>query len=281
MVKRLNIKPKQKVLFIVSSTAQAEMLSSIAATLSSCEYEVLFVNTDKYNNRGAIEKVLQKHDFPHKTITKLSISGVKQLFDEEHPAIVVLGHDRNLMDRLFIKYANFNNIPTLLVQDGIMASSRDKKNESGSIGIFLKYVVTAPWKVFKFIFSRNYSLKAKTEIIWLELRHGTRGTPGVYGHGECSKIAVFGEAVKKLFVSEGIAHDRIVVTGNPKFDKIYHYMKADYKPKVCREWNIPLEKDIILLMTQYFVEAKYWSTDQRKLLSLQLSRHQIHCQIPS
>ena len=106
----------------------------------------------------------------------------------------------------------------------------------------------------------------------MELGHGTKGNTWVYGHGECLKMAVFGEAVKSLFIAEGIDPERIVVTGNPKFDKLYYSKSHNCRQKVCEKWDISPEKDIIVLLTQYNVEAKIWSAVQRRNFVLAITK---------
>lgn len=260
--KRIGDKLKSKVLFVVSSTAQAEMFKPIAEKLS--DWDTIAINTDRFYKRAEIEKTLQRLSFPYKTIAGLSMNKVKRVFAEESPDVIVVGHDRNLMDRLFVGCANSKGIPTLLIQDGVLAASRDKIRETGSITNSLKYLGSLPFKAFNFIMNRDYSWHGKIEIALFELRYSTRGKVGVYGHGECSKMALFGDAVKEMFILEGIDPKRILVTGNPKFDKVYYSKDSNCKQKVCKKWHIPPDKEIILLLTQYMVEAKIWSPEQRR-----------------
>lgn len=260
---------KHKVLFVVSSTAQAEMFAPMAEQLP--DWDVMAVNVDRYHKRQEIEEVLRSLNFPFATIAGLTAGRVKDIFVKFQPDIVVVGHDRNPMDRLFIKFANFLNIPTLLVQDGILAASRDKKQETGSPSIALKYWFTLPYRALRFMTRRDCSFQGKIETALFEFKHGTRGKVGVYGHGECSKIAVFGDAVERMLVSEGVNPERIVVTGNPKFDKNLKYRNLNCKGRVCQRWQISEDKDIILLLTQYFVESKIWSAEQRRKFVLAIA----------
>ena len=259
-------KQKPKALFIVDSTAQAEMFKPIAEELS--DWDTVAINTDRWNKREEMEKVLQELNFPHKTIAGLKLGNVREIFRKERPDIIVVGHDRNLMDRLFVRYANKMGIPTLLVQDGILAASRDKTRETGSFSSSLGYAICLPVKAFRFIMNRDYSWRRKIETALFELRYGTRGKSGIYGHGECVKMALFGDTVKKMFISERIDPERIVVTGNPKFDKVYYSRDSNCKQKVCERWGIPPDKEIILLLTQYFVEAGHWDRKQRRQFTL-------------
>ena len=77
-------------------------------------------------------------------------------------------------------------------------------------------------------------------------------------------MAVLGDAVKGMLLSEGIKPERIVVTGNPKFDKLFYSRDGNSKQKVCEKWDIPTDKEIVLLLTGQFVEGGLWSSEQRR-----------------
>lgn len=254
---------KPKVLFVVSGTAQAEMFKSIVDNLSN--WDNVAINPDRWKKRTETENVLRGLNFPHKTISGRSMGKVKEVLSRERPDIIVVGHDMNLMQRLFIKCANSMGIPTLLVQDGILLPARRLKvHETGSAGTSLRYWITLPFEAFRVMMKRDYSWQGKIEDALLESRYSLRGKRRIYGHGQCSKMALFGEAVKRIFISEGIAPERIVVTGNPKFDEVYYSKDSACKKKVCERWNIPTDKTIILLLTQYLVEVGRWTTEQRR-----------------
>jgi UDP-N-acetylglucosamine 2-epimerase len=254
--------PIRKALFVVSSTAQSVMFKSIIDQLT--DWDIAVINSEKYNKKQEIESVLHRLGVNHSTISRADLSGIKEVLSNETPNIVVVGHDRNILDRLFIKCANSRAIPTLLVQDGILAASRKKSRETGSLGISLRFLINLPFNALSLMISGNYSLDQKIGKAMIWLKYGTLGRPGVYGHGECKKIAVFGTAVKETLISEGVDAEKIVVTGNPKFDQLYHSMNVDCKEIVCEKWDIPSDKKLIILLTQYFVECKIWSSEQRK-----------------
>ena len=253
---------KPKVLFVVSGTAQAETFKSIVDNLSN--WDNVAILPDRWKKRTEVENVLRGLNFPHKTIPRRSMGKVKEVFSRERPDIIVVGNDINLMQTLFIKCANSMGIPTLLVQDGIIAESRLKVHETGSAGTSLRYWITLPFEAFKVMMRRDYPWQGKIEDALLESRYSLRGKRRIYGHGQCSKMALFGEASKRMLISEGIAPERIVVTGNPKFDEVYYSKDSDCKKKVCERWNIPTDKTIILLLTQYLVEVGRWTTEQRR-----------------
>jgi UDP-N-acetylglucosamine 2-epimerase len=77
-------------------------------------------------------------------------------------------------------------------------------------------------------------------------------------------VEMFAPIAKELFVSEGINPEHIVVTGNPKFDQLFYVKGSDCKSKVCQRYGIPEDRDIILLLTGYFVESGQWTPGQRE-----------------
>jgi glycosyltransferase involved in cell wall biosynthesis len=228
------------------------------------EWDIKVINTDKLNHQLEIEKVLKGLNFAFQTIQKMDPDYFSEILAEEQPGIVVFGHDGNPLDQLFVKAANTKGIPTLLVQDGVLAANKDVNPETAGIAARWKYWISSPIRTLSFFIRSNYSWRSKIEVALFELKYGNRGKNHIYGHGECRKIAVFGDAVKRMLLSEGIASERIVVTGNPKFDRIFYSGRENLKEKVCRKYHIPPEKDIILLLTQYFVEEGIWTPEQRK-----------------
>ena len=256
----------KKALFVVSSTAQAEMFSSISEQLSN--WDILAININKWFKREDIEKALESLRLRFKTIGSCRARATEEILKEEQPDVVIFGNDMNPMDKLFIRSANSQGIPTLLVQDGILAANTDVTDKTNSTSSQLKYWVSLPPRIFGLMRNKDYSLGGKAAVAFLEWKYGTRGKPEIYGHGDCSKIAVFGDAVKDVFVSKGIDSERIVVTGNPKFDKLFYPKDSNQKQKVRERFGIPPDKEIILLVTQPFVEGRIWNSSQRKEFTL-------------
>ena len=259
----------RKAFFAITSTAQAEMVKSIAEQLHG--WDILAINENKWYKRKEVERTLESSGLPYKTIRSCSAGAIKRILKEEQPGVVIFGHDGNAIDRLFIKCANSEAIPTLLVQDGILAASREKPNKGCTISPRLEYLSSLPHSVFRFIRNKDYSWRSKIAFVLLEWRYGTRWNLEIYGHGECSKMAVFGHAVKRTLLSEGIKPERIVITGNPKFDKLFYSRDGNCKQKVCEKWGIPIDNEIILLLTGQYVEGGMWSPYQRRKFILAIA----------
>jgi UDP-N-acetylglucosamine 2-epimerase len=251
-----------KALFIVSSTAQVEMFEPIIRELSG-GWQISIINIDKWYRKAETEKALRDFDLPFETMPGASRSGVRRVLDEKEPDILIVAHDRNTLDALFIRQANHTGIPTLLVQDGTLgrAWGREKYDNPGQ---FFTNLLGIMHKAFCIVQSRNCYWWQMAPMLWFELIYGTKWKRRFYGLGECSKIAMFGDAERDILLSEGIAPERVVVTGNPKFDKVFYSRGNNCRPSVCEKWDIPANKEIILLLTQYMVEGGIWTPEQRR-----------------
>jgi len=251
---------KTKALIILGSTSQIEIFEPIIRDLSN--WGITVINIDRWDRRIEIEKALNDLAFPYETIGNPSKGGVRRILQKEQPSIVIVGNDIHPVNKLFVKAANSKGTPTLLVQDGIMSMSRNKESETSGFRHYFKYLLTLSFRLIRFLGSQR-SWQSKVEILRFELRYGSRGKRETYGHGECLKIAVFGDATKEMFLSEGINPERIVVTGSPKFDRFFNFKDSECKQRISERWRIPTEKDIVLLITQGWVEAKAWTVEQR------------------
>jgi UDP-N-acetylglucosamine 2-epimerase len=74
-----------------------------------------------------------------------------------------------------------------------------------------------------------------------------------------------------MLVSEGISQERVIVTGSPKFDKLFYSKQDSCKDNVCREHDIRPDKDIIILFTEYQVESGEWTPEQRRMFVLAIA----------
>jgi len=248
------IEPKNRKLaiFIVGNLPQVDMFISISKKLKNWNF--LIFNADLSKNNIAINKKLTDSNFENRCLNAFNILNLKRQFKILQPEIIITGADHDCIHHSIIYTANSLNIPTLLVQDGIL-NPQDPTIKN----FFYKKNI----RFFKFLFNDKFSLVNKFLIVWYELKFMRNANAEKYGHGNCLKMAVYGDAVKRKFINEGIKEDKIIVTGNPKFDKIYQNKNETDKEKICAEFTIPKEKKIILLVTQSFVELKLWNNEQR------------------
>lgn len=248
-----------KALFVVSSTAQVEMFKVLVNYLN--DFEIKFINIDISFNQDEIKILIEKYGFNCQDIDNYNMRSVVKILKKENPNIIITGNDVTLMDLLFIKAANKMDIPSITVQDGTLVKSRHiKRNKSFLIS--LKYLFNVPLRILKLIFNSKYQFKFK--ISQLIEEYYRKDIPFIYGHGESSKIALFGETTKSLLISEGIPPEKLEITGNPKFDSLFQYKDPELKLILKKRWDIPSEKKVVTILTQYLVESNSWTSEQRR-----------------
>jgi len=261
---------KKKVLIIVSSTAQIELFKPVVEELY--DFEIKFVNTEIWFFINEMESLLKKYGFNFCNIDNLNMRSVHKILDQENPDIIVTGHDQILMDILFIKATNLKGIPSLTVQDGVLVADRTIYEQNISFFDKIKYILKIPARTlnFLFVFDRSYPLKFKICLMIFELKY-KKDYSLVYGHGESSKLALFGEDIKNRLIKEGVPLRKLEVTGSPKFDTLVK-LKNYSKEMLKKRWGIPLNKKVVLVLTQWFVEDGSWSTNQRKLFISEIAK---------
>jgi hypothetical protein len=120
---------------------------------------------------------------------------VHEFLRDAPPGIVVLGNDIGTLERLFIRNARELGIPSLLVQEGVFALHDDA--------------------VPQFSAPRRLIQRAMT---CLGLRMADPGPCGLNG---ADHVAVMGDAVARWLTGRGLPTERIVVTGQPRYDALY------------------------------------------------------------
>ncbi len=249
-----------KALFIVSSTAQVKMFKTIITELSF-DFEVKVINTDKYFIE--IDNLLREYKFQFETLDDWTMETVNDILEKEKPNIIVTGNDQNMMDVIFIEAANNRNLPSLTVQDGILVADRKLANIDLSLIHKMSYITKIPLRLINFLFLDRHPIKYKISAMIFDLKY-RRKHPFLYGHGNSSKIALFSKPVKDMLISEGVSNKKLEVTGNPKFDELIYYNGNSKKELYKEKWGIDLEKKVVLVLTQCFVEVGLWNKEQRK-----------------
>ena len=254
-----------KALIIVSSTAQIEMFRLIVDYLD--DYSIKFVNTEIFFTRPEMEYCLEWYGLEYMSIDNWSMNSVQMILRSENPDIIVTGHDQNPMDILFIKACNESGLPSLTVQDGLLAAARTF-NES--FYDKLDYIII-PFRVLKLVLNPSRSFKYKINRLNFEYKYGGDYS-FVYGHGESSKIALFGDNVKNMLLSEGVSPERLVVTGNSKFDDLIQFRNPLEKDYLKEKFELPSDKRVVLVLTQSFVEAGLWSKKDREYFIVEIAK---------
>ncbi len=250
------------VLFVVSNTAQSQIMGLIAEQLTDCD--LLAVNTTWWEySRVSIEAELERQKIPFRSLKRLSTDEVEKVLSEERPDIVVVGHDGVPGHIEFIDTAAGAGLPTLLIQDGILTKNTAQAlKRPDPLGI-LRNLVVLPLRFPAFLASERFSLREKAAITLYDLQHRLTRGEAVYGQGKTTKMAVFGRATREILTAQGVHPSRIVVTGNPKFDRLHQVKREDHGMAIRERWGIPANQALVVLLTQYFVESHIWTPEQR------------------
>jgi len=255
-----------KIIFLLDNIPAIEMFVPIIKELPD-SWEVLVINYDGWTrkSRAEIEQALQKLGLNYRTIEGHGRRNVEKLLQEEGSSVVVLSRDTTTpLEQLFIRCADSKHIPTLLVPHGMWTPQARKNWSLRAARAWMEHLNRLVFQGLRVKKAGDFSWGRLIQTSLFRLKRDLKRRPMFDGHGGCSKIAVFGDAMKELLISEGVGPEHIEVTGNPKFDFLYYAKESDYKSKLCETWGISSDHDIVLLLTDYFVEFGIWTTEQRK-----------------
>jgi hypothetical protein len=243
-------------IFIVGNRPQIDLFFPLQKYMRN--FKIIYINLGCCGTRRVeTEGYLTSLNIPYISISELLIKKhIDPLLQRINPNIVIVGHDTTFATRSVIQSATYLNIPTLLIQDGIYADSEtlcrvNKKTLLDKVG--------TTWNL---LLDTRYSPLDKMEIIMYNIQSIMSPRPFV-GRGECTRIAVFGNATKRLLEREGVDSGKIIVTGSPKFDYIFSQSSGEDR-FIRQQLGILPDKKIILLITQPFFELGIWTRSQRE-----------------
>lgn len=162
---------------------------------------------------------------------------IKELLNNYKPDLIVLGHDTMILNKIFIEEAFNRNIPTLLVQEGTIATSYDLN------------------------FSWTFSGRLRTSLNLLGRKFRNKLFPATnqekYGHGGTTKIAVWGNYTKDLLIAENVDASKIVVTGSPRYDRLCNLNIN--KKNIMQKLGLLQHKSTVLYIDQRLIQNRIFS----------------------
>ncbi len=164
--------------------------------------------------------------------------------------------------------AQRNGIPVLLVQDAIFTGDYRRTGDyrqmakTRAIPHKLKLIAYYTPAFVAFLKRQEYSWREKSQIVKMRLMDVVKGRRFIWGHGEYTKVAVIGDYMRDVLVSEGLDASRIVVTGEPRWDELVSL--ADCREEVFQDLGLDTDKKLILVTTQPLVEAGIWTKEDRR-----------------
>lgn len=189
------------ILFLPSNSNHVQIFSRISEILKK-DFRVLFLTQGSFKNEGA-EEYLSKLGINFKKIDDYEKTDPKFIIDKENVRLLVIGNDTDVIPQWFVNYCNDNNIPSVLIQDGVQFHF--KKNIQKSYMPFFK--------------EKNHS-NYKLQSLALKLKLKKHFKKISYGLGNCTQIHVWGNSQKDHFVKNGSDKNCVFVTGYLLSDKI-------------------------------------------------------------
>jgi len=97
---------------------------------------------------------------------------------------------------------------------------------------------------FSSLFANSIGIKS------LLLQHGATEDDPMYSEIHADKLAAEGQSSKDVFSKYGADVSKIILCGQPRFDRIYNKVGIKSKEEVCKDLNISVDKKILVLCTQ-------------------------------
>jgi hypothetical protein len=152
------------------------------------------------------------------------------LLEQRQPAAVVLGNDLGIIERTFIGEGRRLGIPSLLVQDGVVA-----------LGETCATAAKGPTRLLQ-------------DVLTVLGVHPS--SPKCYGQNGANRIAVMGPAVARWLVSQGVPSGRIAVTGQPCYDRLFELREGLTQPESREALGLPAEQRIVLFSSQPYLRYR-------------------------
>ncbi len=240
------------------------MFNSLYTILSqNAENKLFAICIDSFRFENS-EKALIETNIPYRRIEAYRSRNAVDILKLEHANIVITGNDSPPIEKSFILAANHLNIPTLLIQDGLLLDAAFTGH--GQLRILRHLKEPFKWaRMYAFFFITLVSISSEPFRALLALGNDlVRRSVYTHNYGAsgCSKIAVTGEYVKNVLIKQGVPNNRLVLTGQPRFDRL---VNETFDTNLFRLiLKIPKDKKIVTLCTQPFVEYKMWTPETRK-----------------
>lgn len=241
---------KPTVLFVCSNQNHARMFTPVARRLIQREgIAVVWVALDSYYRHNAEAALLENgwSDFKHlprppeaqgtpweggaRARVQVLLQGrkaVRALVHDAGPGAIVLGNDMGPLERLFIREGQARGIPSLLVQEGVIALHQGAGTPRPPA----------------------HRRLAQTVMTALGLR---LPDPKPYGQNGADRIAVMGPAMARWLQSQGVAREQIAVTGLPAHDRLYALKQGETQPESLAALEVPETDKIVLFSSQPYL----------------------------
>ena len=224
---------------------------------------VLFMNhaSTKVNGRAVAEVQEEASEFIEFMRDDLNpspvavVKGVREfqrladrVVDRVKPDLIIVGNQEQSGHRCLLKQAHYKRIASLLLQEGIIW-------EKGAYAVFgLKRRI---YKLASISGKFLLSLIEPTSLKWKIQR------------GNLSRVAAWGPYFQRLYVKQGVQTDKIVVTGEARFDAIVSRDWSAETTEAFAALNLGAEDRVVLFLPDSFTRASdaLSAQDHREVVS--------------
>jgi hypothetical protein len=182
-------------------------------------------------------KSMVLYDYKNKTA-----GDVEKVVSSCKPEVIIVAREETTPIEHYV--ANCG-IPSLLVPHGILVANEKKMWDIENKNRFVYY-----YRLFKQA-TKKLGEMPLSQILSrgiFRLRNDFKNKQSLSNYSGYTRVAAYGETMKDILVSRGVKPERIMVTGNPRYDR----------PQKIENGNI------ITLFTDYFVEFGIWNVGQRE-----------------
>lgn len=252
-----------KILLVPSNDTQVRTFEPVCRILTKNDvHQICAISLDAYKSENA-EKVLCKAKIPYRNIEDYGTKNVVEILRKEKADIIIVGNDAAPIEKSFAVAGNFLGIPTLLIQDGLIGEA--SFSVKGPLQVIRNMKEPLRWmKKYTFLVTTLVAISREPFRAVYIVANTLKKIAYTHNYGSagCTKIAVAGNYVKRVLIRQGIPPERIVVTGNPRFDVLN--TKQFNKGVFSSELGNARTKKIITLCTESFVEYRIWTKEKRK-----------------
>jgi hypothetical protein len=235
-----------KILFLSAEKPHTDMFLQIVDELERIidkKVEFTILDTNKLNIRPQSIRIPYKKEVQY----------IEQIIEKFKPNILVVANDLGIRTS-FIRICNVHGIPSIAVQDGILANK--KLTGFSRLLAWHNYFL---WRVISAITNTQ-------KISMLFIRLGRQWCVPDWGLGDATVIAAMGNCYKKVFLSRGVHSNKIVVTGYPLLDDFsMRCSDLNMSENLLKEIGLSNKRPLILLITQPLVEDGLWDPAFRVL----------------
>jgi len=195
-----------------------------------------------------------------------------KLLERESIVALVLIGDRHIgWETAFVKAANLRNIPSLILTISWSIPQGDARYRLMRPKIARERVIrTLPSRIVGKLFPGwVYTYEGKRlffQPLDFSLSAWITGimprNPWAIGGGNATRMAVEGPFSYRLFRTQGIPEEKIVVTGRPGVDQVHEAMASAYQYTIREELEIPESGRVLLCSLPQLGEANILSWEQ-------------------